>query len=194
MTKNIQPIDFIEDVMIKRRRVTGVFLSIYRDHPESLIDDRVSYSVPIQNLRSKYQALLQRLKKDEEIAFHSVVTTSGQRLGSKKHIPVIDFRSRDRVRVEQTVQMLLDEYRVQQAALFASGRSFHLYLDALFASDDWVKFMGRLLLLNPRRGVVLTDARWVGHRLMGGYAALRWSANTPPYDQFGPPRLVREWR
>jgi len=193
MTKNSQPIDFIEDVIEKRRRITGVFLSIYRDHPESLIDDRVSYTVAVKNLRETYQVLLQQLKEGEEIAFHSVVRTSGQKRGRKRHIPVIDFRSRDRISVEQTVQTLLAEYKVQRAALFASGRSFHLYLGALFDHDLWVKFMGRLLLLNPRNGAALTDARWVGHRLMGGYAALRWSANTPPYDRFGTPRLLREW-
>jgi hypothetical protein len=49
--------------------------------------------------------------------------------------------------------------------------------------------MGRLLLLNLPEKPCLVDTRWVGHRLIGGYAALRWSAKMHPRK----PALVREW-
>ena len=193
MTQKILPIDFIEAVIAKRRQIEDVFLSVYRDHPQSLKDDRVKFRVPVQNMRVRYDSLVQKLRKEEEIAFHSVVSTAAPAGRIKKHIPLIDFRSADRAHVELIAESLLDEYEVQRAALFKSGRSFHLYLDALFTHDAWVRFMGRLLLLNARRGPIRTDARWIGHRLMGGYGALRWSANTSPYKEFGTPRLVREW-
>jgi hypothetical protein len=106
---------------------------------------------------------------------------------------IIRRHSRNPDAVEVAAQTLIGEYQIKRAALFASGRSYHLYLGALFLREEWVKFMGRLLLLNPRRGPLLTDPRWIGHRLMGGYGALRWSANTSPYSKVGPPKLVRSW-
>ena len=189
MKHMIQPIDFVERILADQPSVEEVFLSVYRSHPHSLIDDRVNYSVPLRKLREKYEALLHKLAKDEEIAFHSLVKNSG----ACSHLLLVDFRSPDCSRVEQAAEGLIGEYPVKSAALFESGRSFHLYLDKLMTQDLWVKFMGRLLLLNDRDSPVLTDARWVGHRLIGGYAALRWSANTSRYMEFGIPRLVREW-
>jgi len=193
MTHTIQPIDFIEGFLAEQRRVREVFMSIYRNHPQSLMDDRISYRVPVAQLRARYEALACNLRKNEEIAFHSLVRTGGPTGRSNKHLPLVDFRSRDRSSVEKTAQTLIGEYAVERAALFESGRSFHLYLGLLLSQEVWVKFMGRLLLLNARQGPILTDARWVGHRLMGGYGALRWSANTSPYAKFGTPWLVREW-
>jgi hypothetical protein len=43
--------------------------------------------------------------------------------------------------------------------------------------------MGSLLLLNKPSGFKLIDERWVGHRIMAGYSALRWSCNTKQYKK-----------
>ena len=49
---------------------------------------------------------------------------------------------------------------------------------------EWIKFMGSLLLLNIPGKIKIVDSRWVGHRLLGGYASLRWSNNTRQYKRF----------
>jgi hypothetical protein len=189
MKDTIRPIDFVERILADHPSISEVFMSVYRRHPHTLIDDRDNYFVPLEKLREKYEALLCKLAKDEEIAFNSLVKTGG----AYSHLLLVDFRSPDRSLVQQTAEDFIDEYAVKRAALFESCRSFHLYLNKLVTQELWVKFMGRLLLVNDRVGPVLTDARWVGHRLIGGYGALRWSANTPRYAEFGTPRLVRQW-
>ena len=187
------PICFIKTFLDQQQRVQDVFLGIFRYHPQSLIDDRVNHRVRVEKLQHKYDALANHLQKDEEIAFHSLVTTTDRKLNNERHIPLVDFKSRIRPRVEEAADLLINEYAVERAALFASGRSFHLYLGKLMRQDAWVKFMGRLLLLNTPRGHMLTDSRWIGHRLMAGYGALRWSANLEPYLKMGPPKLIRQW-
>ncbi|MGC1520222.1 MAG: hypothetical protein WA803_01670, partial [Steroidobacteraceae bacterium] len=66
---------------------------------------------------------------------------------------------------------------------FDSGRSFHAYGLQLISPGEWREFMAKLLLLNLPEGEHLIDARWVGHRLVAGYGALRWSANSDFYLQ-----------
>src|ERR1700730_3191138 len=98
MKHTIQPIDFVERILVDQPSVRDVFMSVYRSHPHSLIDDRVNYAVPVDKLREKYEALLYKLAKDEEIAFHSLVETSG----ACNHLLLVDFQSPDCSRVEQT--------------------------------------------------------------------------------------------
>ena len=62
-----------------------------------------------------------------------------------------------------------------------SGRSFHAYSLRLISPKEWREFMGRLLLLNLPGRSSFIDSRWVGHRLVAGYASLRWTANSEQY-------------
>lgn len=57
------------------------------------------------------------------------------------------------------------------------------------AISKWNRFLGRLLLMNEPGSPALVDARWIGHRLIGGYAALRWSANSAQHDSV--PKRIR---
>lgn len=41
--------------------------------------------------------------------------------------------------------------------------------------------MGKLFLATQVGVPPTVDPRWVGHRLIAGYAALRWTKNTPHY-------------
>ena len=66
-------------------------------------------------------------------------------------------------------------------AFFATGRSFHAYSLELLTPQAWNEFMGRLLLINPKRGSQIVDTRWVGHRIIGKYASLRWTNNSGSY-------------
>ena len=71
---------------------------------------------------------------------------------------------------------------------YKSGRSYHGYGRSLLTHNDWIKQMGKLLLVNQIGVPPTVDPRWVGHRLIAGYASLRWTKNTPQYLDY--PRRV----
>lgn len=116
-----------------------------------------------------------------ELALHSSFEVNGEIF----HIPMIDFTAK---RTEQSSLLALrklSEYWKTDFLIFFSGRSFHAYGVRPITNADWVKFMGSLLLLNIRGTTnKLIDTRWVGHRILAGFAALRWSKNTSHYKGF----------
>ena len=69
---------------------------------------------------------------------------------AKRHFALLDFQTAEMARVQQVAEMLIEEYRSPRAALVHSGRSYHLYMGVLLTHASWVKFMGRILLLNAR--------------------------------------------
>jgi len=138
---------------------------------------------------------LQKLKADEELAFHSKVSLNDKIM----HIPMIDF---DRELPVSTLRELgtrvlreclsdaMETNRSGSLTLysFETGRSYHQYADTLILDSGWCAFLGNLLLLNPASAQPSVDCRWVGHALKRGYAALRWTRNTERYISL--PRLV----
>jgi len=188
----VEPVEYVLSLVGSRRTIQAIELSVYTNVPESLIDERVSKRTSVRSIRKDFDALTASLLPGQEIAFHSrVLVGTGEGKAVKRHIPLVDFRTPDRRLAEEAADVLIREQEAIDAALFGSGRSYHLYIGTLMPESEWVRFMGRLLLLNPREGPAVIDARWVGHRLMSGFGALRWSANTPPYTR--PPQLLRCW-
>ena len=181
------PIGFVESLLTTHSRICELQLSIYRYHPQSLWDDRTTYSVAPSQLRSQYENLSKKLGQEEDLAIDSVVALTNQK--TKRHIGLIDFNTPERTRAENASNLLVEEYHVPQAALVFSGRSYHLYLGILLSHSAWIKFMGRILLLNLRQEPPVIDSRWVGHRLIGGCASLRWSA----VGRSPLPEIVRQW-
>jgi hypothetical protein len=185
---SLHPIDVVEGWLAEARHIRQVQLSVYRYHPTSLLDDCDTHNVDVAELRTTYRALAEQITDQEDIAFDSAVTLHGNR-DVTRHFALVDFQAADITRVEQVSNLLVAERHPPRAALVQSGRSYHLYLGELLSHNDWVKFMGRILLLNPRDEQPIVDARWVGHRLMAGYSALRWSAKGRPYL----PTVTRQW-
>jgi len=184
----VHPIDFMESVLAEETRIGEVQLSVYRYHAQSLLDDCITYKVAVAQLRATYDRLADKLDEQEDIAFDSLVKLRGK-AGIERHFALLDFQTTDAERVEQACKLLVAERRRPRAALVHSGRSYHLYMGELLSYAEWVTFMGRILLLNGRDEPPTVDARWVGHRLMAGYSALRWSAKGRPYL----PRVVQQW-
>lgn len=116
-----------------------------------------------------------------ELALHSVIDVNEARY----HIPMIDFTAKRSEKNTLLALKNLSHFWEMDFLIFFSGRSFHAYGTRLIIDSDWVKFMGSLLLLNLRGTTnKLIDTRWVGHRILAGYAALRWSNNTSQYKAF----------
>ena len=160
--------------------VREVTFSVYRYVPRDLSDQRRLVTVPVERLAERYEELSRTLGDGEEIAFHSSVNGAA---GETLHIPMIDFHGASIDEHVPELEALLSEWGIPRMALFSSGRSFHGYGLALFDAKEWVRFMGRLLLLNPppEDRSPWVDARWIGHRLMSGSGALRWSWSSSDY-------------
>lgn len=186
----VHPIEFIESILAADRRIKEVQLSVYRYHPQSLEDDRnPTRRLPAVKLRETYQRMVEELKKGEDIAFHSMVRMDDDI--TERHFGLLDFQAAttELAVVQHASELLIQQYRPHKAALVDSGQSYHLYMGTLFSQTEWVAFMGRVLLLNLRNQPPTIDPRWIGHRLMAGYGALRWSANV----KTSLPKVVRQW-
>ncbi|ELI0634365.1 MULTISPECIES: primase 1D-like protein [Vibrio harveyi group] len=156
-------------------------MSRYQYVPQSFNDHRSTFLVPIAQVNeSALLEMLMSLDSGSELAVHSKVFVNNECY----HIPMIDFGSKGSTPSASEAIKELCRYWNMGFNLYESGRSFHGYGNRLLTNDQWLQFMGSLLLLNKPSGYKLIDERWVGHRIMAGYSALRWSKNTSHYKRF----------
>ena len=129
---------------------------------------------------------LSELGPHEELAWHSSVESNG--IGF--HIPMIDFvgRAARSVLCEVSRTVAAEMGFHADFLLFDTKRSFHGYFAELIPEEAWRKYLGELLILNEDNRPPIVDIRWVGHALVRGFTALRWSNNTNRYPSM--PRLV----
>jgi len=158
--------------------------SYYYYVPRSVVDQRTVFSLPAASLNSETLArLILDAPANSELALHSLVQI-GSDIG---HIPMIDLATSARAHLDKLRSVMPNEI-FDQMVWFSSGRSFHGYGRRLLTPGGWQEFMGRLLLANPPMVNPIVDPRWVGHRLVAGYSALRWTKNTPHYITY--PEIV----
>ena len=67
--------------------------------------------------------------------------------------------------------------------MFKSGNSLHGYVIELLSKEEWIAFMGNLLLMNFKEVSQVVDTRWVGHSLKRKYGSLRWTCNGSKYKR-----------
>ena len=154
--------------------------SRYRYLPQSVFDERHTFFVPISDVTQNWlDCECSRLQESWELAINSRVRDGR---GRTFHIPMIDFVGRNvRALSSPRFMEVVGRNVAKSFEYFDSGRSFHAYSGRLMTGGEWVKFMGRLLLLNFPNEEPVVDARWIGHRLLGGYSSLRWSRNSEHY-------------
>lgn len=182
---SMHPIGLIQQWL---RSVDGDWLatlSRYQYLPQEIEDRREIVTVKLGHLTPNWlDDQLASLQEGYELAFHSVL-----RLGKRElHIPMVDFSATS---IEpQPVVDWANRYLGITLQLFDSGRSFHGYGNELIPRSKWIKLMGLLLLSNIPNKPPFVDARWVGHRLLAGYSALRWSHHSSSYLRM-PTRITR---
>lgn len=160
---------------------SSIELSRYHYIPQSFQDYRETMHLAVSELNEDvFLQMIMNLPQDFELAFHSRVITMGQLY----HIPMIDFGHKGSSPVESQLLKEFSSYWRMNFNIYNSGRSYHAYGNRLLTTQEWYQFMGSLLLLNKPSGFKLIDERWIGHRIMGGYSALRWSKNTSHYKKF----------
>lgn len=151
-------------------------LSRYQYFPQQIEDRREIITVKLGVLTPNWlNDQLCSLPEGCELALHSVLRQGRREL----HIPMVDFSAAS-IEPELVVDWAY-RYLGITLKLFDSGRSFHGYGTELITRSKWIKLMGLLLLSNMPKEPPLVDARWVGHRLLAGYSALRWSYNSSNY-------------
>ena len=163
--------------------------SKYKYVKNSLLDFRKPFKVQANELTEEYlKHLNNSLEIDEEYALHSKVI-----LGNSKtmHIPMIDFDRKYLLSKWDLIKQVLPLEITREFYIFESGKSHHGYSLHFLTIDEWIDFMGLLLLVNVNSGQKhITDPRWIGHRLRAGYSALRWSHNSGLYIQI--PKLYKK--
>jgi hypothetical protein len=172
------PYFFLASLLAKENAIFHLSKYVYTS--DTIFDEREYLSVASSELTVDWvNHAIASLRSDQELALHSRVTIKERTL----HIPMIDFSLEDALdsRIIDRMRMFLPRDVMNSIAIFNSGRSFHAYSTTLISPKNWIELMGRLLLINPRNGNQIIDARWIGHRLIGGYSSLRWSNNTQLY-------------
>lgn len=163
---------------------------------------RGTLRTPVKSTESsvtrQIEELLQGLKPSEELAVRTKVHRPSQDQDDWDYtvpfeldqIPAIDFCVTEfddafAGRVARALGFL----KLPEMFIYASGRSFHGYVNVLVNYEGWVEFMGMMLLLNKIDAPNATDVRWCGHKLKRGYGTLRLSKNTERHPRV--PAFVR---
>ncbi|MBU0525747.1 MAG: hypothetical protein KKC24_05780 [Gammaproteobacteria bacterium] len=159
--------------------VIGLCFSYYTYTPQSLIDERTVFSVSRFDFFNEnfIRKMIYNAPIGQELAIHSTVAL---RSGHCMHLPMIDMSTGSPAQLEK-VRPVLGEEIFSSFDWYKSGRSYHGYGRYLMGQQEWATQMGKLLLVNQTGLPPTVDPRWVGHRLIAGYAALRWTKNTAHY-------------
>ena len=159
--------------------ITCFHLSYYEYIPQSLVDKRRTFTVGCDLFQDdRFVAeFLRNVPAGQEVAFHSNVLL---RSGEELHIPMIDMSTSSSAQLTK-LRPFMGDYLFETFSWYRSGRSFHGYGGQLLAAREWSALLGTLLLANQRGLPPTVDPRWIGHRLVSGYAALRWTKNTWHY-------------
>lgn len=171
------PIRVVWDLVDSADGELTFMFSRYFHRPQSVLDEREVFVVRGEDVTEAWlQESINGLKDGWELAIGSRVLDSRGRLWQ---MPMIDLAA-DVIdlREFELLSRLIPASLWRTAALFHSGRSYHLYFRKLIKKGEWPAFMGRLLLANLPERKPITDTRWIGHRLIAGYGSLRWSANS----------------
>lgn len=158
--------------------VSSLELSYYEYIPQSLVDTRVNFSISAQDFLDDKNILevIKCCPSGYELAIHSKVKGSD---GNVLHLPMIDMSTGSAAQLLKLKPFLGDDF--EKFSWYRSGRSYHGYGGIFIRYEEWISMMGRLLLANQIGMPPTVDPRWVGHRLISGYAALRWTKNTAHY-------------
>lgn len=158
-------------------------VSSYAHSPYGEDTARNTVKLPIDDVVPWVKAA--QVPKEYAIALHSRVWKGENEF----HLPMIDFSTNVLSNAMAVGIELRDKIGMKDFELLRTGRSFHLYGYHLLTTQEWIRFMGEILLFNHPGSQDVVDTRWVGHRLIAGYGSLRVTAL--PSLQKPEPTLVR---
>lgn len=179
MIEDSHPYWHLKSIIDREPNIQSLTLSYYVYRPQSLLDERTLMSVKRSDFLD--EAFVAQLIKDcpssHDIAVHSLAKCNDD---IYRHLPMVDMSTSARAHLSK-LRAFLDTETYHGFVWFESGRSFHGYGSRFITNEEWIRYMGQLLLSNQKDLKPTVDPRWIGHRLIAGYAALRWSRNTDYY-------------
>ncbi|MEN4685622.1 hypothetical protein [Pantoea agglomerans] len=147
--------------------------SKYNDMPDR--DCREVIKIHKNNLTIiEIERIISTLKENEELSVLSLIKIND----FNYHIPMVDFLAKKRTKKSIELAYEIASFWNMTFNIFDSGRSIHAYGTRLLSQPQWLKFMGYLLLQNEKSGEKVVDVRWIGHRLISGFASLRITNNS----------------
>lgn len=173
MNKDAHPLSDLKELL--GRPGHRFEFSFYSYIPDSLDDQRrLAWIEGGDGALDQAWGLWNDLREGEELSMHSTVWLHGRRM----HIPMIDGScARLGPKGYSRLKKFIDPKWFSGMRFYQSGRSFHAYGSELMEEPSLASFLGSALLANEVGADPVVDARWIGHRLMGGRASLRLSAN-----------------
>ena len=179
MIPNTHPYWHLCSIVKDEPRIVSLSMSYYSYRPQTVADNRSVWRISAADFldSGRIENIITDTPAEHELAIHSDVEVQG---GARQHLVMVDMSTSAKAHLEK-LRAYLGDHFFQRISWYTSGRSFHGYGEDLLTEHEWVKFMGLLLLANKPRMEPTVDPRWIGHRLLAGYAALRWTKNTSFY-------------
>jgi hypothetical protein len=137
-------------------------------HEESLGASRIFDLKRRQITESELHDCIKNLKPKESLFVSSQIKLVNRRW---VHIPMMDFTCYDTDEDLEKVVFAISTIGLKPGVLLRSGKSFHFYGYSPLSPNQWLQFLGKCLLLVP-----ISDARYIGHRMIDGACTLRLSS------------------
>jgi hypothetical protein len=187
MVNSGHPLWKLRSELFDHRAVMSLEFSRYVYREFGVTEYRKTFQISADKVQDGWLSTqLNSLESEEELALHSRVNLKGATL----HIPMIDFVNIGPWQEIHTRLQHISKRLGRNLWLYSTGRSLHGYYFVLVDEPSWYRFLGELLLCNSRgrSSSEIVDSRWVGHSLVQGFSALRWSQNTSRHSSL--PYLV----
>jgi len=179
MIPSSHPYWHVRSLVQKNSEISALSMSYYIYQPRNVSEKRDTWAISSSDFLNEdfVSKKIDLVPPTAELALNSEFLCSD---GKVYHLIMIDMATGAKAHLDK-LRSFLDNNLFGGIAWFNSGRSFHGYGTELLSHEQWVKFMGLLLLANLPNAVPTVDPRWIGHRLLAGYAALRWTKNSHFY-------------
>lgn len=169
----------VRGLVESRDDIVWIPISYYKYRPRSIEDERYVREIHVVDFLDPHfmEGVFLETPPGFELALNSdFIMVDGQIC----HLTMIDMATAAQAHLDK-LQSLIGDYLNQKIYWYESGRSFHGYGTRFLSPKEWYEFMGLLLLVNQPHHGPIVDPRWIGHRLISGYASLRWTRNTNYY-------------
>ncbi|WP_157685166.1 primase 1D-like protein [Robbsia andropogonis] len=179
MIQKSHPYWHVRSIVENRPDIVSLQFSYYNYQPQTVEDNRTVWNISRQRFLDPDEVdnLMVSVPLNHEFAINSNVRLDS---GEIQHIAMVDMSTTSKAHLLKLRAFLGDNF-FEGITWYSSGRSFHGYGDEILSHTNWIKFMGLLLLVNQPKLAPTVDPRWIGHRLLAGFSALRWTKNTEYY-------------
>jgi len=127
----------------------------------------------VELMETSFEELERGLRSGEEVALDSRCRMAQNE--QVWHLAMLDWRPQSEFPMRHA-RRLAALIHAPEFLIVASGRSYHVYFKKLLSTEEFREFLTRSILAEDSASGV--DYRWVAHRLLDGFATLRWSGQS----------------